>query len=294
MSTLVENVEKVKSAHAALSASIEAKGVSVPADTKLTGMPDLVDQIQTGGAVEPNTSKITLHSDDSTHIDVNRIIVADTSQMTSFGGFFAEDKNLTSVSFPADFAPNAIDMSSFFYQCNKIKNINIPPNFAPNATIFDNFCYSCNSLSSFEYSEDFGQKAESVSQFFCNCQNLSSVIIPPNFANVKYVPNIFSNCRQLTSITFPSNFGHKIKSSWGFVYMFNQCDNLTEIYGDLALSVNFAIENTNVSHDSLIRVLNSIPTVTESRSLKLGNTNIAKLTDEEKKIATDKGWNLVN
>ena len=39
----------MKSAYAALSASIEAKGVSVPAGTKLTGMPALVDQIQTGG-----------------------------------------------------------------------------------------------------------------------------------------------------------------------------------------------------------------------------------------------------
>ena len=69
MSTLVENVEKVKSAHAALSASIEAKGVSVPAGTKLTGMPALVDQIETGGggedygyltftAVEASTLKI--------------------------------------------------------------------------------------------------------------------------------------------------------------------------------------------------------------------------------------------
>ena len=68
MSTLVENVEKVKSAHAALSASIEAKGVSVPAGTKLTGMPALVDQIETGGsqdygyltftAVESSTLKI--------------------------------------------------------------------------------------------------------------------------------------------------------------------------------------------------------------------------------------------
>ena len=293
MSTLVQNVAKVKSAYNALSASIEAKGVSVPAGTKLTGMPALVDQIQTGGAVEPNTSKITLHSDDSTHIDVNRIIVADTSQMTSFDGFFAEDKKLTSVSFPADFAPNAINMNSFFYECNSIKNINIPPNFAPNATKFNKFCYSCSSLSSFEYSEDFGQKAESVSQFFWNC-NLSSVIIPPNFADVEYASDIVGNCRNLTSITFPSNFGHKIRSSWDFVHMFNYCDNLTEIYGDLALSVDFAIENNNVSHDSLIRVLNSIPTVTESRSLKLGNTNIAKLTDEEKKIATDKGWNLIN
>ena len=68
MSTLVENVAKVKSAHAALSASIEAKGVSVPAGTKLTGMPALVDQIETGGsqdygyltftAVEASTLKI--------------------------------------------------------------------------------------------------------------------------------------------------------------------------------------------------------------------------------------------
>ena len=68
MSTLVENVAKVKSAYAALSASIEAKGVSVPAGTKLTGMPALVDQIQTGGsqdygyltftAVESSTLKI--------------------------------------------------------------------------------------------------------------------------------------------------------------------------------------------------------------------------------------------
>ena len=294
MSTLVENVEKVKSAACALSASIEAKGVSVPAGTKLTRMPALVDQIQTGGAVEPNTSKITMHSDDSTHIDVNRIIVADTSQMTSFDGFLQSDINLTSVGFPPNFAPNATNVNSFFRECRSLKNINIPENFAQNATSFKFFCSECWNLSSFEYSEDFGQKAEDLDEFFWNCQKLSSVIIPPNFANAKHVSNIVGNCRQLTSITFPSNFGHKVNSSWGFVYMFNYCDNLTEIYGDLALSVDFAVENNNVSHDSLIRVLNSIPTVTESRSLKLGNTNIAKLTDEEKKIATDKGWNLVN
>ena len=43
MSTLTENVQKVVDAHAALKTSIEAKGVTVPAGTKLTGMPALVD-----------------------------------------------------------------------------------------------------------------------------------------------------------------------------------------------------------------------------------------------------------
>ena len=52
MSTLTENVQKVVDAHAALKTSIEAKGVTVPAGTKLTGMPALVDQIQTGGGGE--------------------------------------------------------------------------------------------------------------------------------------------------------------------------------------------------------------------------------------------------
>ena len=52
MSTLIENVTKVKNAHAALKTAIEGKGVTVPAGTKLTGMPALVDQIQTGGGGE--------------------------------------------------------------------------------------------------------------------------------------------------------------------------------------------------------------------------------------------------
>ena len=50
MSTLVENVEKVKNAHAALKTAIAAKGVAVPEGTKLTDMPALVEQIPSAPA----------------------------------------------------------------------------------------------------------------------------------------------------------------------------------------------------------------------------------------------------
>ena len=53
MSTLVENVAKVVNAHAALKTAIAAKGVAVPEGTKLTDMPALIEQIETGGADEP-------------------------------------------------------------------------------------------------------------------------------------------------------------------------------------------------------------------------------------------------
>lgn len=45
MSTLAENVEKVKNAHAALKAAISSKGVAVPENVKLSDMPDLIEQI---------------------------------------------------------------------------------------------------------------------------------------------------------------------------------------------------------------------------------------------------------
>ena len=46
MSTLVENVQKVVDAHAGLSAAIASKGVDVPADVKLSQMPELVESIE--------------------------------------------------------------------------------------------------------------------------------------------------------------------------------------------------------------------------------------------------------
>lgn len=42
-------IERLESAKSALAASIEGKGVAVPAGTKIDEMAALVDQIQTGG-----------------------------------------------------------------------------------------------------------------------------------------------------------------------------------------------------------------------------------------------------
>ena len=38
--------------------------------------------------------------------------------------------------------------------------------------------------------------------------------------------------------------------------------------------------------------INGLQTVTSTRTLTLGETNLAKLTEAEKQIATDKGWTL--
>ena len=48
----------------------------------------------------------------------------------------------------------------------------------------------------------------------------------------------------------------------------------------------------NLPHDDLIGVINCLEPVTTATTLTIGSTNLAKLTEDEKKIATDKGWTL--
>ena len=48
----------------------------------------------------------------------------------------------------------------------------------------------------------------------------------------------------------------------------------------------------NYDRESIVKVLNNLQSITTTQTLTLGSTLLAKLTDEDKKIATDKGWTL--
>ena len=57
------------------------------------------------------------------------------------------------------------------------------------------------------------------------------------------------------------------------------------------VSLNLSTCN-DLTHDSLMVVINGLQTVTTTQTLTLGTKNLAKLTEADKKIATDKGWTL--
>jgi hypothetical protein len=74
--------------------------------------------------------------------------------------------------------------------------------------------------------------------------------------------------------------------------MFNYCSSLVNFQAPMNISVDFCVDAcTLLSHDSLMSIINNLTTVT-GKTLDLGATNLAKLTDEEKAIATNKGWTL--
>ena len=51
--------------------------------------------------------------------------------------------------------------------------------------------------------------------------------------------------------------------------------------------------STELTVDSIVGLLNALPQSDKGYSFQIGSGNIAKLSDEQKAIATNKGWTLI-
>ena len=123
---------------------------------------------------------------------------------------------------------------------------------------------------------------------FTNCTSLINVTIPNNVKSIGGY--MFNGCTSLVSVTIPNS----VRFIGG--YMFNGCTNLTSVtLGDgfncngLDLSVS-----TKYSVDTLVAMLTALADRTgqTAYTLTLGTTNLAKLSDDQRAIATDKNWTL--
>ena len=51
--------------------------------------------------------------------------------------------------------------------------------------------------------------------------------------------------------------------------------------------------STSLTVDSIVGLLNALPQSDKGYSFQIGSNNISKLSDEQKSIATNKGWTLI-
>lgn len=133
--------------------------------------------------------------------------------------------------------------------------------------------------------------ATSLYSCFNSCLSVQSLILPDGFGQAaSNISLCFLKCSSLSSLHLPNGFGQAATST---ALCFGACSALTDITGNpnFKTSMSFTAA-TNLTHDSLMVIINGLQTVTTTQKLTLGATNLAKLTDAEKKIATDKGWTL--
>ena len=94
-------------------------------------------------------------------------------------------------------------------------------------------------------------------------------------------------CESLTTLpVLDLSSGTNFQDAWGY------CSALTTLGGFGAISANFNLEYSyHLTVESLMNVINQAATVT-GKTMTLGSENLAKLSDEQKAVATSKGWTL--
>ena len=137
----------------------------------------------------------------------------------------------------------------------------------------------------------------STRNMFYGCGNL--ITIPQlNTSNVTNISYMFQGCSKLASI--PLLDCSKVTSASSIFNPSYYGDHiyLTDLGGFKNLKVDLDIQKApNLTVQSIMNVINNLYDFrangeSTTRTLQLGTTNLNKLTDEQKAVATNKGWSL--
>lgn len=160
------------------------------------------------------------------------------------------------------------DLGSAFYNCSSLTHI--PDiNLTPGNTAFYNTFYGCENLEGdLLWLTDHDGYNLAYSSAFYNCKKLKSIGTIYVHDDTIFSSNSFKNCTALETIIFE-----------GTLY-----------------TSGFNVQTaTALSHDTLMSIVNMLADYSEDTSgttykVTFGETNLAKLTEEEKAIMDNKGW----
>ena len=204
----------------------------------------------------------------------------DTANVTNMSNMFYNCGRLTTI--PQLDTGNVTSMNSMFYNCSKLTTI--PLLNTSNVTNMSTMFFGCNSLTAVPQLDT--SKVTNMNSMFYYCNKLTTIPLLDT-SNVTSTYQMFSNCSSLTTV--PALNVDKVTRMND---MFGNCINLKSILmTNIGANLNIA-SSTKFEREDLLTILNNLKTVTSSQRLTMGATNLAKLTDEDKLIATNKGWTL--
>lgn len=154
---------------------------------------------------------------------------------------------------------NVTSMTAMFYNCTNLTTI--PRLGTSKITIMDSMLRSCSNLTTIPQLDT--SNVTSMTSMFYDCTNLTTIPLLDT-SNVTSMNYMFYNCSSLEAI-----------------HMININANL-----DIHASTKF-------TREALLEIIGNLKAQTSgTKTLKMGSTNLDKLTDEDKAIATNKGWTL--
>ena len=327
--SITDQIRRIKNAKAAIKQAIQNKGVTVSDTAKLDEYAGYIDNISGGGSGEsyerPDFYELITkggtnyralfyqyaYPSGSYSLDLSDW---DTSEVITTSRMFYYCNSLTSLDLSNWDTSNMSDMSEMFYYCEKLTELNVKHFNTNKVNTINGMFYGCSKLTSLDLSGwRFGEFCNSLQNMFYNCSALTLVNLTDwDTSAIATMSSMFYNCKALTAIIgeldasnltlglYPgssSNLFYKC-TSLETVYLKNIYKDVTTMKNEAKWSLNLA--ETKVKDECLIYIINELPdlindkglTATDKIVFTLPPTNT--LTEEQKQVARDKGWQVVN
>lgn len=323
----IENeIIRLQNAKASIKTAIENKGVEVGDNVKLDNYAELIDSITVGSGdgeehVNPDFYNLRtnngtdyrylFHSYSGTNLDLSNW---DTSHVTNMSYMFGGCSSLTTLDLSNWKTSEVTDMSNMFSGCTSLTSLNLSGFDTQDVTNMNSMFNNCCKLTSLDLSNFNTSNVKDIRSMFNYCDNLISVDITgwdtSNVTNMNYMFS-FSGNGALTHVYGELDLSGLTNGFYSSTYAapLKNCVNLQTLYlkniyknCTMTNATKWAINlnNTVVKDECLIYIINELPdlindkklTSTNNIILTLPKTNI--LTEEQVKIATDKGWQVAN
>lgn len=149
--------------------------------------------------------------------------------------------------------------------------------------------YSCNKLTTFPMVDVSGG-----TNFYSAWRDCKALVSFPslNFQNGTNFNYTWNGCSALTTIgQLDLSNGTSFTNAW------SGCSSLTTLGGFGKIKASFDLSDSTVlTADSMMNIINQAADLNElgiaGKKMTLGSDNLAKLSDEQKAVATSKGWTL--
>lgn len=214
------------------------------------------------------------------------VTVGENAKYT-LGQYAFRSSGVTDESVKNILAHTGTTYSHIFDKCNSL--VNIEP-----SVLWTNMFSNCTNLKTVKSSLTTKTLGDNT---FYNDASLTSALLYGVFTTIGI--NIFYNCTSLKTVYLSSSItnatNNSLTSTSSSYYIFQGCTNLEDIQlgQDWNMSLRLNVSN-KITVESMVAMFNSLKDLTgeTAKTLTLGSVNLAKLTDEQKQIATDKNWTL--
>ena len=279
-------------------ATLDLTGLDTSTFTSMRNMFYYCEKITTLDVSHFDTSNVTNMSgmfhvcDMLSALDVSNF---NTAKVTDMSGMFA-NTGLKALDLTTFDTSNVNNMERMFYNSNRLESLNVSNFNTAKVTDMSGMFHGIKptelDLSSFDTSQ-----VTDMSEMFGWCTNIVSLDLSHfNVSNVTDMRNMFGWCLNLKSLNISNWNMSKVTN----VYQMFDATSLIEtiVCDGLQLpDINMSYISLNscpkLTVDSIVGLLNALPQSTHNYSFQIGQTNLNKLSEEQKAIATNKNWRLV-